>query len=999
VNRALLALAVAVAGLSTVPAAGAAATDGPDPLRAAARVNQMTVPELRGVLEDPTMRLGDNGRLYAADPLHEATEAAAGSAPTQAQQVAPLDQTFLLHSKPGSDHTIYLDFDGVTLTPSSAWVGGAWPSGSYDGFDLDDDRSTFSLDERSVIQDVWARVTDDFASFDVDVTTEEPTTGQLVRTSEGDPTYGMRVAITDDPDAKLAACAPDPVCSTVGLAWVGIFNDVNAAGTERYGPAWALSDFGGDSKLIAETINHEVGHTLGLQHASSPVPSALFAPTMYPSISSAAVTHWISPSPQDERAVITSTGLPLRADDYPDTVGAAASLTSTNRSGIVSTPADKDVFLVPGCAAGATLSARPADAGPNLDIVLTVQPDTGSPIVAAPATTETAGMDASVTLPAASASTYLSVDGGGSGAGGSTGEYSDYGSVGAYTLDVVGCNVPTVAPSAPRSVSATTTGSTTTLTWKAPSTTGGNGTLSYQVALDGGAWEAASGATSHSWNTSSGRHRVSVRAVGAQAGPAVETLSITPPTTPISAWFETHGSPGARYLHWNLPPGGGGGAPLTQLKLTAVSGASGTWSLNNPTSGSFEWGPYVPDGSTWTVSLANAAGAGGERRVVVRATPVAPGAPTALALSGTVPADGTATIGWTRPVDDGGRPLSYEVRLDDGDWLPVGGAETSYTFDDVPPGTRTAEIRSVTSAGSTAAAPIEFEMVSGPAAPGVVPEVAVSVDSPTQVATVSWGTPESSSPLTAYVVTVDDTPQTLDCDPTCPDSVDLAPMPRGSEHTVTVQGVNEIGTGPAGSGIDFTIPALAPDTVTGIVVGHPSSTSLSVTWDTPADNGAAIDHYTVQVGTHTVEITAPTTTTTVTGLQPGQTYPISVSATNAVDTGPAGTTTGTVPAVRPGAPRQLKSRPGARGGAVTIALVWRAPASTGGAALTSYRIVGYQLDKRGRITTQRTWTVAARNFKTELKVTKGVRMRFAIQVANKVGWSSLTAKSAPVTGR
>ena len=34
--------------------------------------------------------------------------------------LAPLDQTFLLHSRPGSKRTIYLDFKGATLS-GTAW--------------------------------------------------------------------------------------------------------------------------------------------------------------------------------------------------------------------------------------------------------------------------------------------------------------------------------------------------------------------------------------------------------------------------------------------------------------------------------------------------------------------------------------------------------------------------------------------------------------------------------------------------------------------------------------------------------------------------------------------------------------------------------------------------------------------------------------------------------------------------------------------------------------
>ena len=44
------------------------------------------------------------------------TESATASPTAEAAAVAPLGQTFLLHSKPGSQRTIYLDFDGHSVS-------------------------------------------------------------------------------------------------------------------------------------------------------------------------------------------------------------------------------------------------------------------------------------------------------------------------------------------------------------------------------------------------------------------------------------------------------------------------------------------------------------------------------------------------------------------------------------------------------------------------------------------------------------------------------------------------------------------------------------------------------------------------------------------------------------------------------------------------------------------------------------------------------------------
>lgn len=75
----------------------------------------------------------------------------------------------IYHSKPDAPNTIYLDFDGHINPAYSGW-------GAFDapGYSFDDNDAAFSSAERSAIGLVWARVAEDYAPFDVDVTTEEP---------------------------------------------------------------------------------------------------------------------------------------------------------------------------------------------------------------------------------------------------------------------------------------------------------------------------------------------------------------------------------------------------------------------------------------------------------------------------------------------------------------------------------------------------------------------------------------------------------------------------------------------------------------------------------------------------------------------------------------------------------------------------------------------------------------------------------------------------------
>jgi hypothetical protein len=87
----------------------------------------------------------------------------------------PLADTFSLHSRPGAAKVIYLDFNGHT-TANTPWNSGVNANVNIvsPAFDLDGDPTTFSDAERAAIQDVWRRVSEDYAAWDVDVTTADP---------------------------------------------------------------------------------------------------------------------------------------------------------------------------------------------------------------------------------------------------------------------------------------------------------------------------------------------------------------------------------------------------------------------------------------------------------------------------------------------------------------------------------------------------------------------------------------------------------------------------------------------------------------------------------------------------------------------------------------------------------------------------------------------------------------------------------------------------------
>ncbi|MCX5956428.1 MAG: Ig-like domain-containing protein, partial [Cyanobacteria bacterium] len=166
-----------------------------------------------------------------------------------------LDLTFKLHSNPTANHRIYLDFDGYELASSEWENGAALRVGAFFS-------SPFSDAAKQAIQAIWRRVTEDFAPFNIDVTTEAPSSEDLKKSGAGDSRWGIRVAMTTNRNLLTNAAIKN--AGGGGTAYLGSFN-------------WATDDvclvFNGyngtnaDSiYAAAETVSHEVGHTLGLRH-------------------------------------------------------------------------------------------------------------------------------------------------------------------------------------------------------------------------------------------------------------------------------------------------------------------------------------------------------------------------------------------------------------------------------------------------------------------------------------------------------------------------------------------------------------------------------------------------------------------------------------------------------------------------------------------------------------------------------------------------------------
>lgn len=418
-----------------------------------ARRNGMSVDELTASLKrDRDLHIDRAGFLHFVCEglvLPEGTLTATGN---QAYSALPnSSDAFKLHSLPGSARVIYLDFNGHTTS------GTLWNSNFTGGADIvsapldtDGAPATFSIAEQDLIRRIWARVTEDYAPFGVDVTTEDPGIEALRRTSATDNAYGVRVVIS-----PTSAWYPN----AGGVAYVGSFSYSGDL------PCFVFSDKLGpnNEKYVAEAISHEAGHTLGLSHDGKTDGTAYYqghgswAPIMGVGYYRA-ITQWskgeysLANNKEDDLSIIALNGAPLAVDDNGNNIPSATQLVGDPlnpsapliTAGVIEKSGEVDLFAFDSGAGPISISISGTSNQANLDAVLEVLDAAGLVL----ASSNPSGLSASLSLDVGAGSYFVRVGGTGYLDPLSTG-YSDYASLGEYLLTVnrvpTGDKLPPVA--------------------------------------------------------------------------------------------------------------------------------------------------------------------------------------------------------------------------------------------------------------------------------------------------------------------------------------------------------------------------------------------------------------------------------------------------------------------------------------------------------------------------------------------------------------------------
>ena len=576
----------------------------------------------------------------------------------------------------------------------------------------------------------------------------------------------------------------------------------------------------------------------------------------------------------------------------------------------------------------------------------------------------------------------------------SSGSILAYSGEGDFT--VLPAYIEVTEPGTPDTLTATPRSTQVALAWTAPLADGGAAITDYLVQYKSGStWTLFNDGTSTGTTavvpglTNGTLYSFRIAAVNSEGvGAYTDSVTATPATVPGAATsLSASRSSTSASLSWSAPSSNGGSA-ITDYTVEYKLSAGASWT-------SFSDGVRTTTGATVT---GLDSGASYDFRISA-VNAIGQGAYTSTANLTAEAGNEQVVLTWTQPTFTGGEVFDhYEVEYratGTSPWFTFSSsvATTTSTVNGLSNGTsydfRVAIVTSASTSSYTSVATSTPQTT--PSAPGD----AVAIPGNRQVE-LTWTAPSNGgSAITDYIIDFKAstaTSWTRVVDPvSSATGVTITSLPNGTLFDFRIASVNAVGTGSYSATLNAT-PRTVPGTPTGLTA-TPSNGAVGLLWTAPSvTGGAAITDYTIEYRLSTafgwttfVDGLSSVTSATVPGLTNGALYEFRVSAVNEAGAGTASSVVSGRPFTVPGAPTSLAVSDSASGKALT----WTAPMSTGGSAITDYR-VDYKVSSSATWVTFSDGTSSATGA-TITGLTSGVLYDFRVAAVNAAGTSEFTS--------
>ena len=584
---------------------------------------------------------------------------------------------------------------------------------------------------------------------------------------------------------------------------------------------------------------------------------------------------------------------------------------------------------------------------------------------------------------------------------------------------------PLAPASAPINLVANGGNASASLSWTAPSQTGGAALTDYLVeySTDGGTtWKtfahSPSTATSITVTglTNGINHIFRVSGIteygtGLSSQVSLVVVPMTFPDAPIGLDAKLGNT--LVDLTWSEQFNGGSTIVNHLIQYSTDGGLNWqTFTPPSPITGSSVRVTGLTNGRAYVFQVASTNGVGnsGFSNVAGPVTPVAPAsAPQSFSANG---GNAQATLVWTAPASDGGSPITdYRVQasVDGGaNWYVVSdgvSASTGATILGLTNGTsyvfRVAAITSYNVGEGVGA----WSAPSSPVMPMTVATAPIGLAGVRGDASVAltWLAPADNGGVAVTDYKVEYRLASANAWTTFADgaspatSATVTGLVNGSSYVFRVSAVNLAGTSAASNVSGPHVPMTTASAPLNLL-GAFGDKKVTLTWAAPASNGGGeISDYSIQyrptgVLTWTTVAHTPSTVpgAVVTGLTNGTEYVFRITAINPVGSGLAATVKAT-PMTIPSASVIVSATPGDS----KVTLVWNAPANNGGGAITNY-LVEYKLDTPTAVWMKFPRTASNATTATVTSLLNGTNYLFRVTAINAAGSGPGSAPIGPV---